>query len=208
MIKTQRIMTRASVILLIAITGCATTRMASQVNQELRDRRFSKVLVHGNFQSLQHRQTAEEKLCSEIARVSSSACVKSSAVFFVGKEYTAQEIDQRLSELGVDGVLVVQPTGGGTSSAYIPQSSYTTGTATVRGNTVTGTTRTQTYGGYDIEKPWADYEAYLWSTNDGEVVWYATAASSGNALADWNDLIKSACGKTIKTLVDDRVLRK
>jgi hypothetical protein len=129
-------------------------------------------------------------------------------VFFVGGEYTAQEIDQRLSELGVDGVLVIQPTGAGTSSTYVPQSTSTTGKATITGNTVTGSTRTQTYGGYDIKKPWADYEAYLWSTSDGEMVWYATATSSGNALADWNDLIKSACGKTIKTLVHDRLLRK
>jgi hypothetical protein len=113
-----------------------------------------------------------------------------------------------LRELSVDAVLTLQPTGSGTSSTYVPQTSHTTGSATVIGNTVTGSSTTQTYGGYSIEKPWANSEVVLRSTSDGTVAWYATAASGGNAFAGWDDLINSASSKAVSKLVSDGVFQK
>lgn len=192
----------------VLVAGCASTRMTTQVNPELMGRTFSKVMVHGNFQNLEHRQLAEDKLCTDLARLSGCECLKSSEVFFPGEEYSAEQIASRLTELGIDAVLTLQPTGSGTSSTYVPQTSHTTGSATVIGNTVTGSSTTQTYGGYNINKPWANYEAVLLSTSDGHVAWYATARSGGNAFAGWDDLIRSASSKTVSKLVSDGVFPK
>jgi len=189
------------------LMACATTRMTSQANPEVAGRGFTKVLSYGNFQALEHRQQAEEKLCSELVHVSHWECLQASHVFFPGQAYSAEQIAARLTDLGIDGVLTLQPVGSGTSSSYIPQSSYTTGTASVSGNTVTGSSTTQTYGGYNVSKPWANLEAVLWSVADGQMAWYATATSKGNAFADWDDLIRSAAGKTASQLRADGISR-
>jgi hypothetical protein len=189
-------------------TGCASTRMTSQVNREVTVGTFRKVLVDAKFKSLEHRKLAEGRLCTELIRVASCECLKSAEVFFPGQEHTAEQIDSRLSELHVDAVLTLQPVGSGTSSSYVPQSSYTTGSATTSGGTVMGSSTTRTYGGYSVDKPWANYEAMLQSRSDGKVAWYATATSRGNAFAGWSDLINSATSATVGKLVLDGVLEK
>ncbi|GIW33620.1 hypothetical protein [Meiothermus sp.] len=198
----------AAVVLAVILVGCTTTRITSQVNREAVQRNFSKLLVHSSFQNLEYRQLAENKLCAELAAATGVTCLRSITVFFPGQKYTVEQIAERLSELQIDAVLTFQPTGSGTSSTYIPQRSYTTGSATVIGNTVIGSSTTQTYGGYNIRTPWANFEAVLWSTSDDKAVWYATAASEGNALAGWDGLISSASSKVVSKLVSDGVFRK
>ncbi|MGF1614795.1 MAG: hypothetical protein ACFCVA_13045 [Gammaproteobacteria bacterium] len=140
-----------AVVLGVLLTGCATTRMTSQINSEVLGRSFGKVLVHGNFQNLEYRQLAEDKICTELSRIATCECLKSSEVFFPGQNYSSDEIASRLNELHIDAVLALQPTGSGKSSTYVPQTSHTTGSATIIGNTVTGSSTTQTYGGYNIK---------------------------------------------------------
>jgi hypothetical protein len=176
-------------------------------NTRLTGRTFSTILVEGNFQSLEHRRLAEERLCSELTNKTTCKCVTSSSAFFPGQEYTPEQIKETLDQIGIDAVLTLQPTGSGTSSTYVPQSSSTTSNAYITGNTVRGSSKTQTYGGYNVNKPWASFEAKLSTSTDGEIVWYATAESGGNAYAGWDNLIKSAAGKTVSTLVRDGVLR-
>jgi hypothetical protein len=199
----------AAICILVTIAfGCARTNLTSRINPETNSKHFTRILVHGNFPSLAHRQAAEDRLCSKIRQAAPSCeCVKALDTFFPGQEYSVDDIATRLTDLQIDGVLVIQPTGSGATTTYVPQSSYTTGTATVHGNTVSGSSTTQTYGGYDVSKPWANYEATLYSTSDGKVAWYATAESTGNAFADWSDLINSVCGKTVNKLTADGLVR-
>jgi hypothetical protein len=176
-------------------------------NAQLAGRTFSTVLVVGKFQSLEQRRLAEERLCSELSNATTCRCVAWSQAFFPGQDYSADQIRENLQRLQIDAVLTLQPTGSGTSTSYVPQSSTTTSNAYVTGNTITGTSKTQTSGGYNINKPWASFEATLWSVADDQIAWYATAESGGNAYAGWDNLIKSAAGKTINGLVADGVLR-
>jgi len=188
-------------LLAVCFTSCASTKIASQVNPEVVGRSFSKVLVYGNFSSLSYQQLAEEKLCAGLTQEVDCACVKTSEVFFPTQQYSDEDIAKRLDELGIEAVLTLQSAGSGTSSTYVPQTSHTTGTATVTGNTVTGSSTTQTYGGHDVNKPWANFEADLWSRVDKKIAWYATASSGGNAFANWNDLIASAANKAVSRLL-------
>lgn len=180
--------------------------MTSMPNAQLAGRTFSTILVVGHFQSLEHRRLAEERLCSELASATTCKCITWSQAFFPGQDYAPEQIRETLQRLGVDAVLTLQPTGSGTTSTYVPQSSSTTSNAHITGNTIQGSSKTQTYGGYNVNKPWASFEATLWSTADDQVAWYATAESGGNAYAGWDNLIKSAAGKTISRLISDGVL--
>jgi hypothetical protein len=79
--------------------------MTSQVNRETLGRSFGKVLVHGNFQNLEYRQLAEAKICTELSRIATCECLKSSEVFFPGQKYSSDPIASRLLELRIDAVL-------------------------------------------------------------------------------------------------------
>ncbi len=68
----------APVLLTVLLGGCASTRMTTQLKPALMGRTFAKVMVHGNFQDLEHRQLAEEKLCADLARLSGCECLRSS----------------------------------------------------------------------------------------------------------------------------------
>jgi len=184
----------------LVLAACAHTHMTSQLNPEAADRRFSKVLAFAVFGKLDYRKAAEERLCSKIRDESGTECLEAEKVFFPGQHYSQDAMARRLHDLNVDGVLALEPAGSGTSSTYLPISSHTTGSASVSGNTVSGSSTTTTYGGYDIKKPWADYQVLLWATADSTTVWYATASSNGNGYAGWDDLIHSAADKTVSEL--------
>lgn len=198
----SRSMTRVQFLFLLPVVflaGCAATEITSQLNPKFAGRSFGKILVHGNFQNLEYRKVAEDKLCAELGRIVGFACFKSSEVFFPAEEHSAEEIASRLAELGVEGILTLQPTGSGTPSTFLPHAS------TVIGSTVTDSK--SVFGGYNPLKPTAHYEAILQSTSEGKVVWYATAFSGGNMYAGWADLITSASSKAASQLVADGVLR-
>jgi hypothetical protein len=182
--------------------------MTSQVNAELSGRRYVKVLVHGNFQALGYRQLAERTVCEQLVLASEVACVKSSDVFFPGQQFSPDQIATRLRELQVDAVLTLQAANSGLSSVYVPQTTVSSGSATVTGNTIAGTATTQTFGGYNVTKPWAQYEAVFWAIADAKVAWYATAQADGSAYSRWDDLIKAAAKKTVGKLVSDGVVPK
>jgi len=163
-------------------------------------------MVYANFQDLDYRHLAEEKLYRDVIGKSKAECVKAIDVFFPAQTYSSEEVLQRFKDLSIDGILTLQPTGAGTTTTYIPKSSHTTGNAHFYGNTVVGSSRTYDFGGFSVAKPIASYEAVLQSTEDGSVLWYATAKSKGNAFADWENLIKSASGKVVNKLVAEGLL--
>lgn len=190
----------------IVVMSCARTKISSQVNRSFGDRQFQKLMVYANFQDLDFRRLAEEKLYNDVIGKSKAECVKAIDVFFPAQTYSSDEVLQRFKDLSIDGILTLQPTGAGTTTTYIPKSSHTTGSAYFYGNTVVGSSRTYDFGGFSVSKPRASYEAVLQSTEDGSVFWYATAKSKGNAFAGWENLIKSASGKVVNKLVAEGLL--
>lgn len=189
------------------VLGCASTSMTSEANPEFAGHHFTTLLVEGGFSDLGQRQYAEDQLCEYLADYSDVQCIESLKIFFPGEKYTWAQISSRLSELHIDGVLMLKPTNSGVVSAYIPPTTYTTGSASVYGDTVYASSTTQTFGGYNFLKPWASFQAILYSTSNDKIAWYATADSKGNAFAKWDDLIESAAERTAKKLVNDEVVQ-
>jgi hypothetical protein len=157
--------------------------MTSRANPQLDGRIFEKILVHGKFQNLKHRETAENRLCSNLERLTNSECIKSSDVSFVGGVQTPEQIFARVMEFEIDSILILKTSNSGSSSHYVPPTYETQSSATIDGNMISGSSTTQTYGGYTLNKPWAQYEVSLTAIEDGRVAWYATGQSRGNEYA-------------------------
>jgi len=194
--------------LLFLITGCASTDMTSEANPDITTHHYETILAVGYFGSLELRKDAENELCEDIVGDTTTKCIESNSVFFPGETYSAEDTSKKLAALHVDAVLTIRPIGSGTSSAYIPPTTYATGTAHAYGNTVTGTATSQTFGGFSVHKPWENLEITLYSIADKKIAWYATGQSHGNAHASWDDLIESAADKCVDKLLDDGVLQK
>ncbi len=190
----------------LLLAGCTATRLTSVVNPEVGAQGFSRVMVHGNFQDLAYRRAAERTFCAEVEARTTATCIPAETLFFPGEEHSTDEVEATIRGRGIEAVLVIQPTGQGTTSVYLPQSSYTTGSATISGNTVTGSSTTVTYGGYAVKKPWSKYEIYLWSVPDERVTWYATGLTRGNAYVNWEDLVRATARRLVGTLLDDGML--
>ncbi|MBE3046006.1 hypothetical protein IMZ48_26400 [Candidatus Bathyarchaeota archaeon] len=163
-------------------------------------------MVYVNFSDLGLRQDAERQFRTSLAahRV---AAVPSSEILFPGRTYSTEEIGKILVDAKVEAVLVVAAAGTGTNASWIPQTTTTQATATVAGNTVSGQATTQTYGGYAVNKPWAQFDASLYDLASGKNVWVARMSSKGNAFAGWGDLARSMAKKTAAQLVKDRILK-
>jgi hypothetical protein len=156
---------------------------------------------------LEYRQIAENKLCSDIKRLTTCECLKATNVFFQGEEHSAGEIRQRLAELHIDGILIIQTMGSGERSAILPQVTETRGSANIYGDNISGNSTSMTYGGNMIF-PWMTFEARLSTIPSGKVIWYASAKTEGGSATGPDILIESVSGTTIRKLLADGVLRK
>ena len=188
------------------LSACASTSVRSQTDPQLAGRTFHKVLVFVNLSDLGLRQDAERQFRTTLAAYRVEA-VPSAEFFFPGRTYVAEEVGKILADAQIEAVLIVAAAGTGTSASWIPQTATTQGTATVSGNTVTGRATTQTYGGYYVNKPWAQFDASLFDLASGKNVWVASMSSKGNAFAGWDDLARSMAKKTAARLVKDRIVK-
>lgn len=109
----------------VLVSGCSSTQLISQVNPEAAHRDLHRVMVHANIHDLAHRHLAERKICARMIRLTSCECLPSHKVFFPGEQFSAERIASRLADLGVDGVLTLQPAGSGMTSVYLPSTSHT-----------------------------------------------------------------------------------
>lgn len=192
---------------LLPLAACVNTTINSVPNLRLGYQSYSRVLVIGNFSNLAYRQAAENKTCTEMNAKTTSDCVPSAGVLFPGEPVNAQSLREAVEAVGADAVLVVGATGTGSTQLWVPQTTRTTGSASVIGNTVTGQATTRTYGGYNVAKPWAGFEVVLYSVARDQQAWYANASAGGNAFSSWNDLIDAASAKSVARLIEDGILR-
>lgn len=208
MASVSRFLSATFIVSVLSLMGCgASTDLTSQTNPEFAGRTYNKVMVEANISDLRYRRKTESEFCKRIKDKTTTDCVQSMDVFFPGQAYSNDEMKARIVQQKIDSILVIQASSG-TSSTYVPPTVYTTGSASVSGNTVTGQTTTQAVGGGYITKPWANYQTSLWATQDEKVVWYATGRSRGNAFAKWDDLIESAAEETISHMMEDGVMQE
>ena len=198
-------------LIIFLFSGCARTSINSMTNSDYFDHSFKKILVEGNFEDLDHRRDAEEEMCRKLEEFQECECIQYSTVIFPGEEISEKKLAELIEEFQIDGILVLQTTESGSSSYYVPPTTYTSGSTTIptlQGSRVYGSSTSTTSGGYTASNPWAKFEVSLISTRSGHVVWYATASSKGNTHTNRNELIRSAAGKAINQLESDGIITK
>ncbi len=200
-----RLLAAGTLVAAFALTGCASTRMNSQTDVAATTASYSKMTVLVAVGDLGQRQKAEKAFQQKLA-YHGIECVPSHDLFFPGREHSEEEIAGRLQENGIEAILTVNLSNSGTSSTYVPETSQTKINAYSVGNSTSGTATTQTYGGYDIEKPWANFTVELWDLSGGAVTWVASASTGGNAWATGNTLLSSMASKTVSQLAKDGVI--
>lgn len=193
-----------SVVVAIMVFACARTSINSMRAPEVQGKTFRNILVFAALADLGLRQQMEDR----VARHSSEGIVRfvpSYRMFFPGKQYTKEEMASVLSEYRIDAALVLSPGQTGSTTSYVPPT-YTTGCS--MWNSVSGCTQatTTTTGGYNYNKPWAQFTAQLYETMSGTSVWVATATTGGNAFAGSGDLVNSMADKTAKRLQADLII--
>jgi hypothetical protein len=192
------------VLTLTTLYGCASTKVASQVNPALGAKQFNRVLICFGVQDLALRQEGETQFVIAAARARAQF-VQGHRVIFPGM--TPEEIRAAVNKAQVDAVLFITQTNQGTTGTFIPPTTQTTGSAWVSGNYVRGTATTTTAGGYTIESPWASYSSQLMDLSNDRMVWVSTAQTEGSAFSSWGGLAKSMAGKTVKKLRADGLIK-
>lgn len=189
----------------ILITGCAWTKISSVKDPDFANVKFSKILVFAPFSDLEYRQTTEGKFQNALNQ-KGVIPVKSLDLFPPTREFSEYGIMNVLDKNGIEGILFVTLADYWTSQTYIPESSSTQGSASLIGNTIYYSGRTQNYGGYFISKPNIAFEMRLYDIQTGRMVWIAKSDTRGNAYADFGVMISSLANETANKLKKDDIL--
>jgi len=172
---------------------------------ELANRSFHNILVFANFPDLGLRRDSEMRFAAA-SLPDHYRFVPSHQLFFPGRQYSQEEIGSILRNNSIDAALVVAAGGTGSSSTYVPPT-YKTGCTVWTTSGGCQQTTTTSSGGGTYSKPWAQFSAQLFDATTGQIVWYATATTGGNAYARVSTLVHSMTDKTLEKLSTDRVIR-
>jgi hypothetical protein len=192
---------------LLALTGCATTRITSQVDATALSATYDTALVHADFSDLDLRKLGESELRRTLA-LRGVEGVAATDIFFPGEAVGEEEIRARLDDRGIQAVIVIGAYDAGTSERYRSPTFYTRGTAWVSGNQVQTRSTTQSVGGGVEKSLWAKFWAELVDLKSERRVWLATAKSSSlsGETATEHTLLRSFSGKVASQLVTDGVI--
>jgi hypothetical protein len=201
---------RLAVLALFLLTinsSCARTKMVTQINREYATRTFRSILVATPMWDMGLQAHFEDKICDKLT----AKGVQSFAdheIIFRGKDYSEDEILAIWDSLGIDAVIIVTPEDYGTTETYVPPSSETKVDANVQDNgngryRITGKAKTQTSGGYYIDKPWGLFTVEVLDAKTGETVLVGTAKTKGNAFANTKTLHGSLASKIVALLKRD-----
>jgi hypothetical protein len=200
-------------ILAALLLACAAgTRMSARVNPAFDNHCYKKIYIRSSFSNLELQTALEEKLQASFGG-HGVECVFESWVEFSYDVRDPDEFIRLIDSSGCDAVLAIVPAGSGHSQTYIPKtsSSSTTGSGRVDGYGniyYKEKTRTSEFGGYNINKPWANFEAMLYDAATFEVAWKASAQTGGNAFANWKTVVRSMAGQTVSKLVEQGLVRR
>jgi hypothetical protein len=124
------------------MSSCAATRITSVRDPSASKSTYRTIFVIAPFSDLESRTTAENIFIAKLGERGVRG-VSSIAMMPPTKRYTEVELARILDESGADSVLIVTLTDAYTQQTYVPESSSTTGSATLYGNVVNYSSHTQ-----------------------------------------------------------------
>jgi hypothetical protein len=191
--------------MLFITTRCATTKLSSIKNPDVQGIKLHKIMIVAPFSDIGTRRNTEEAFvknlnakCYYYKKIDSYG-VCSIDIIPPFKEYSYFEVEKKMLDAEVDGILVVALEDYWTSQAYVPKSSEESGEFKFYGNSLSYKSYTKEHGGYYISKPRVKFDIRLFAVDSGEIIWMGTSVTKGNAFANYGTLLESLS----KSVVDD-----
>ena len=198
----KKIIVFSSLLIALVFAGCASTDISSVYQPNIKSEDFSYMMVAVPFQDLNLRKESET-LFLNYMNASGIRAIRAIDVLPPIKQYSTEEISSILKKNGVTAVMIISLSDSYTEQSYIPQSSNTTGSATISGNIISGQSRTTTSGGFYVSKPRLKFEIVLFIPGSDDIMWKATTFTRGNAFADEFLLLDSLAQEVISKFVLD-----
>lgn len=198
--------TIAALVVLLSLAGCTHTRVVSERDPAIPLESYDTVLVEAVLGELATDRAAEDNAVKELTRLGYHA-MGVSELFFSQREYDDAQRAQILDDNGVEAILIIEQTGSGFDSEFIPASYVRESRTEIEAD---GSARSETVEQFkeaeQVDKPWAVYEARLFDLRDDRLVWYAEAEANAGRSRDHHDLGKAASGELARRLADDEML--
>lgn len=202
-------------LLLLCAESCAriSSKAHSVTDLNYRDRKFSRILVIGNFEKLDQIKEMEYATVFELQLLGVHAAANSELLPPI-REYSEDEKKKAYISGGFDAYLQLSEVGVNTVMYHVPIVSMTTGITHVHGTTPLhknthahtgsaveiGSERTITSGGYSQEAIGSiDFKGELYDIVNGNLAWRCEASTSmlrskhGNTWSADEDIVYSVC---------------
>jgi hypothetical protein len=193
------------VTIILVLYSCAITKINSVTDPEFKNTHYSKLLIISTFTNLLYQQEIEKQF-KQYCKYKDIDLVTGSELIPTTREYSESEISKILKQNNIEGILIIAMEDYWESDNYVPQSSYTYGSAYVVGNSISYSQRRQNYGGYTYSKPRTVFDNRLFDAESGKIVWKSSSITRGNAFANFSTLADSLAKATIDKLLVDRIL--
>ena len=206
--------------LCVFAAGCATSKITAFRDPAYPNARFSRIAVFALNMDLESAVEVERQTCSRLAP---GGCVPGKTILPPIREYTADEVRERLTASGAEAVLVIGLASDDSNTQYLGTWSQSSATASgtssgmlnLFGNSAYWSgSSTASATGNSVSAPIYGYSRHsrallrLFEIESGNVVWAGQVTTSGKgALAVGNnEFIRSATGSVASQLRDSRLV--
>lgn len=165
-------------LLMLLMTGCATTKMQTHIDPEHRERTYTKILVDAPNANFEFKDLMITELCSGL-KERSVDCMTKDALLPPTREYSEPRIFELIDQNGIDGWLVVGIGSGATNSQYM--GSQTFGSATVYGNTISGSSNSMSMYSFSRQQ---GYSITMFDMETKHKAFIMEASTSASGLAN------------------------
>lgn len=182
-----------------ALTSCVSTNTTAIRNPEFTGgKKFTKVVVLGDFGSLATRKRIEDGLVVRLGDAHITAIPSTSIFIEMPDAFVALP---RFAEVGADAVLIIQVTGADVTTHQISGgSSSTQASASCFGGTCSGSSTTRYQSPTYVQKPHMTARAKLVDVGTNKLVWQDEGESHGGGFTNFQTLEGSFSAKVTEDL--------
>jgi len=197
----------------ISFFACAGTKLISYVDPGFFNVSYDTFLVSVNNASLETRIDVETALVLAFKEMGIKA-YRAIRLFPPTRSYTVEQVTGKLNRYKIQAVLFINPGESGSISEYIPkygEETKTEGSATIIGDRINYNETSKTshkFGGFTVEKLFANFSASVLDVKTESKVWLAESQTGGNAFAGRQTIVESFCESMVEKLINDGVAKK
>lgn len=183
-------------------TGCVSTKLSSVKYPDYTSRTFRNILVVCETKNQSNKQILEDYLAQKLQQ-KNTASIQSYKLFSLTAELTDEQKKEIILNNSIDALLIIDLGEIGVKESYLPFFT-TVNTRNQNGETVTNSSYS---GGYNIERPFAEFNINLYDAKTGNIAWSANSYTDGNGLANFNDVYRSFSDEIVADILEKELIK-